>query len=156
MIGLTNVTTTSIAISRLVSSVPVIHQPACGRCGRTLHRNPPGGLGKRRLTSCDIADASPDDNERAHRCPDCGKGFNRADLLNRHRAAHAKVSQGEPMRKRIEKACEACIRAKTKCDDDRPCKVSLGCKVVSMSRSLRGMTTKLKCRCYSSIHLQSH
>ncbi|KAK6443024.1 hypothetical protein LTR95_000738 [Oleoguttula sp. CCFEE 5521] len=81
-----------------------------------------------------------DDNERAYRCPDCGKGFNRAyvtciflryrsstdiidsDLLNRHRAAHAKVNQGEPMRKRIEKACEACIRAKTKCDDDRPCK----------------------------------
>ncbi|KAK4496952.1 hypothetical protein PRZ48_011401 [Zasmidium cellare] len=61
------------------------------------------------------------DNERSYRCSDCGKGFNRADLLNRHRAAHAKSSAGEVFRKRTPRACEACIKAKTKCDNDRPC-----------------------------------
>lgn len=62
------------------------------------------------------------DNERAYRCTECGKGFNRADLLNRHRAAHSKTSAGDVFRKRTPRACEACIKAKTKCDDDRPCK----------------------------------
>jgi hypothetical protein len=40
------------------------------------------------------------------------------------------------MRKRIEKACEACIRAKTKCDDDRPCKVSLNSYAICVCNSL--------------------
>ncbi|RMY45514.1 hypothetical protein D0865_09862 [Hortaea werneckii] len=60
------------------------------------------------------------ENERSHRCPDCGKGFNRADLLNRHRAAHWKTDN-EPLRKRTGRACEACIKAKTKCEEQRPC-----------------------------------
>ncbi|KAI7617631.1 hypothetical protein KC343_g9404 [Hortaea werneckii] len=60
------------------------------------------------------------ENERSHRCPDCGKGFNRADLLNRHRAAHWKTDS-EPLRKRTGRACEACIKAKTKCEEQRPC-----------------------------------
>ncbi|GIZ38255.1 hypothetical protein CKM354_000167600 [Cercospora kikuchii] len=62
------------------------------------------------------------DNERAYKCNECGKGFNRADLLNRHRAAHAKSTAGDVFRKRTPRACEACIKAKTKCEDDRPCK----------------------------------
>ncbi|KAF2214206.1 hypothetical protein CERZMDRAFT_66334 [Cercospora zeae-maydis SCOH1-5] len=62
------------------------------------------------------------DNERAYKCLECGKGFNRADLLNRHRAAHGKSSAGDVFRKRTPRACEACIKAKTKCEDDRPCK----------------------------------
>ncbi|EMC99529.1 hypothetical protein BAUCODRAFT_340532 [Baudoinia panamericana UAMH 10762] len=61
------------------------------------------------------------ENERSYRCPDCGKGFNRADLLNRHRAAHTK-NAGEVLRRRTGRACLACIRAKTKCDEQRPCK----------------------------------
>lgn len=62
------------------------------------------------------------DNERNHRCPDCGKGYNRADLLNRHRAAHVRDGGQGIVRRRTEKACKACIRSKTKCDDGRPCK----------------------------------
>lgn len=54
------------------------------------------------------------DNERAYKCNECGKGFNRADLLNRHRAAHAKTTAGDVFRKRTPRACEACIKAKTK------------------------------------------
>lgn len=54
------------------------------------------------------------DNERAYKCNECGKGFNRADLLNRHRAAHAKSTAGDVFRKRTPRACEACIKAKTK------------------------------------------
>lgn len=60
------------------------------------------------------------DNARGHRCPDCGKGFNRADLLNRHRSNHAK-NAGETFRRRTGRACEACIKAKAKCQDARPC-----------------------------------
>jgi DNA-directed RNA polymerase subunit RPC12/RpoP len=56
------------------------------------------------------------ENERSYRCTECGKGFNRADLLNRHRAAHAK-SASEVLRKRTGRACAACIKAKTKCDE---------------------------------------
>ena len=62
------------------------------------------------------------ENERAHKCADCGKGFNRADLLNRHRAAHSKNGITETLRRRTGKACQSCIRAKTKCDEERPCK----------------------------------
>lgn len=62
------------------------------------------------------------ENERSYKCPECGKGFNRADLLNRHRAAHSKNGSAESYRRRTGKACEACIRAKTKCDEERPCK----------------------------------
>lgn len=61
------------------------------------------------------------ENERSHRCPECRKGFNRADLLNRHRSAHVK-NAGETFRRRTGRACAACIRAKTKCDEERPCK----------------------------------
>ncbi|KAK4542360.1 hypothetical protein LTR36_006816 [Oleoguttula mirabilis] len=43
------------------------------------------------------------------------------DLLNRHRTSHAK-SAGETLRKRTGRACEACIKSKTKCDEARPCK----------------------------------
>ena len=45
----------------------------------------------------------------------------RSDLLNRHRAAHVK-NAGERFRRRTGRACEACIKAKTKCDEERPCK----------------------------------
>ncbi|KAK5129998.1 hypothetical protein LTR08_002553 [Meristemomyces frigidus] len=61
------------------------------------------------------------DNERSYQCPDCDKGFNRADLLNRHRTAHVK-NAGETFRRRTGRACEACIKAKTKCEEERPCK----------------------------------
>ena len=62
------------------------------------------------------------ENERTHKCADCGKGFNRADLLNRHRAAHSKNGITETLRRRTGKACQSCIRAKTKCDEERPCR----------------------------------
>jgi len=44
-----------------------------------------------------------------------------SDLLNRHRAAHAK-NTGDALRRRTARACESCIKAKTRCDEDRPCK----------------------------------
>lgn len=76
------------------------------------------------------------DNERAYKCSDCGKGFNRADLLNRHRSSHENAAQGErSVRRRTEKACQACIKSKTKCDEDRPCKVSLSCLMCRMHAS---------------------
>ncbi|KAM3422133.1 hypothetical protein BST61_g2504 [Cercospora zeina] len=83
----------------------------CPRCNRTYERH---DHLSRHLKS--------HDNERAYKCADCGKGFNRADLLNRHRAAHGKTAAGDVFRKRTPRACEACIKAKTKCEDDRPCK----------------------------------
>ncbi|KAK4556295.1 hypothetical protein LTR86_006439 [Recurvomyces mirabilis] len=82
----------------------------CYLCSRTYER--PDHL-SRHLKS--------HENERSYRCPDCGKGFNRADLLNRHRAAHTK-SASDALRKRTGRACAACIKAKTKCDEERPCK----------------------------------
>ena len=60
-------------------------------------------------------------NERNLKCPDCGKGFNRVDLLNRHHAGHSK-NLTQTYRQRTAKACESCIRSKTKCDEERPCK----------------------------------
>lgn len=59
-------------------------------------------------------------NERSYKCPDCGKGFNRADLLNRHHAGHSN-DLTQTYRRRTGKACESCIRSKTKCDEERPC-----------------------------------
>ena len=51
-----------------------------------------------------------------------------SDLLNRHRASHENAEQGERViRRRTEKACQACIRSKTKCEEERPCKVSVVC-----------------------------
>ncbi|EGP86300.1 uncharacterized protein MYCGRDRAFT_44386 [Zymoseptoria tritici IPO323] len=62
------------------------------------------------------------DNERAYKCTVCGKGFNRVDLLNRHRASHDSAEHGErSIRRRTERACQACIRSKTKCEEERPC-----------------------------------
>ncbi|CAK4034249.1 Zinc finger [Lecanosticta acicola] len=82
------------------------------------------------------------DNERSHRCEDCGKGFNRADLLNRHRAAHAKNSTGDVSRRRTPRACEACIKAKTKCDDERPCKRCKTRDMVCVESEGRGGETR--------------
>ncbi|KAK5113557.1 hypothetical protein LTR62_003426 [Meristemomyces frigidus] len=82
----------------------------CYLCSRTYER--PDHL-SRHLKS--------HENERSYRCSECGKGFNRADLLNRHKAAHMK-SVNDALRKRTGRACAACIKAKTKCDEDRPCK----------------------------------
>jgi hypothetical protein len=49
-----------------------------------------------------------------------------SDLLNRHRASHENAEQGErSVRRRTEKACQACIRSKTKCEEERPCKVGI-------------------------------
>ncbi|KAK3117131.1 hypothetical protein LTR53_001788 [Teratosphaeriaceae sp. CCFEE 6253] len=82
----------------------------CYLCSRTYER---GDHLSRHLKS--------HQNERTYRCPDCGKGFNRADLLNRHHAAHSKTD-GEALRRRTGRACAQCIKAKTRCDEQRPCK----------------------------------
>ncbi|KAM5347516.1 hypothetical protein ACJ41O_010521 [Fusarium nematophilum] len=84
------------------------------------------------------------ENKRPHRCSTCGKGFNRAfvairplstletspiadldahrDLLHRHGVAHAQPSGSTPLRRRTSQACDPCVKAKTRCDEERPCK----------------------------------
>lgn len=59
--------------------------------------------------------------DRSHVCSDCGKGFHRGDLLTRHRAVHLKDTSVDAQRRRTSKACQSCITAKTKCNDERPC-----------------------------------
>ncbi|KAH7121389.1 hypothetical protein EDB81DRAFT_229048 [Dactylonectria macrodidyma] len=62
------------------------------------------------------------ENKRPHRCLTCGKGFNRADLLHRHGVAHTQPSSSTPLRRRTTQACDPCVKAKTRCDEERPCK----------------------------------
>ncbi|KAJ4386450.1 hypothetical protein N0V93_009346 [Gnomoniopsis smithogilvyi] len=65
------------------------------------------------------------ENARPYLCTRCNKGFNRADLLTRHGATHDRDDgKSRPFIKRNDRAtqaCEACVTAKTKCDDQRPC-----------------------------------
>lgn len=89
------------------------------------------------------------ENARPYQCTRCNKGFNRAyetfipkalfskrtgsanvnicdsDLLTRHSATHDRDDgKSRPFIKRSDRAtqaCEACVTAKTKCDDQRPC-----------------------------------
>jgi len=58
---------------------------------------------------------------RSHICQHCGKGFTRGDLLSRHHVVHLKGSNDENLRRRTARACKACISAKTKCTEERPC-----------------------------------
>lgn len=63
-------------------------------------------------------------NHRQFRCRLCPKGFNRADLLQRHELAHAREMDkphGSRRTDRASQACEACVRAKAKCSDLKPC-----------------------------------
>ena len=59
--------------------------------------------------------------QRSHVCPDCDKGFTRGDLLTRHRTVHTKHTLTGTGRQRTTKACQACISAKAKCTEERPC-----------------------------------
>jgi hypothetical protein len=64
------------------------------------------------------------ENARPHKCTRCTKSFNRVDLLNRHQAGHDRqgsdklsIERGE----RVAAACSACVAAKAKCQDQKPC-----------------------------------
>ncbi len=64
------------------------------------------------------------ENSRPHKCTRCSKSFNRADLLNRHQASHDRpatarrsIDRGD----RVAAACLACVTAKAKCQDEKPC-----------------------------------
>jgi hypothetical protein len=64
------------------------------------------------------------ENARSHKCTRCKKSFNRADLLNRHEAGHDRpqterrsIERGN----RVAAACLACVQARTKCQDQKPC-----------------------------------
>jgi hypothetical protein len=64
------------------------------------------------------------ENARPHKCTRCPKSFNRVDLLNRHQAGHDRqgsdsisIERGD----RVAAACSACVSAKAKCQDQKPC-----------------------------------
>lgn len=64
------------------------------------------------------------ENARPHKCTRCPKSFNRVDLLNRHQAGHDRqgsdklsIERGD----RVAAACLACVSAKAKCQDQKPC-----------------------------------
>lgn len=64
------------------------------------------------------------ENARPHKCTRCNKSFNRADLLNRHQAAHDRPPAERPTIERGNRAaaaCIACVNAKAKCQDQKPC-----------------------------------
>lgn len=59
----------------------------------------------------------------------CGKAFGRADLLKRHRANHDDDGNGTKRRRinsspgagRVAHACQACAKARVKCEEVKPC-----------------------------------
>jgi Fungal Zn(2)-Cys(6) binuclear cluster domain/C2H2-type zinc finger len=67
--------------------------------------------------------------EREYICPLCCYSFGRRDVLMRHVLLHARSGSGREMR--TVAACDACARAKTKCDKGVPCgpcrKAGLSC-----------------------------
>ncbi|POS78716.1 hypothetical protein DHEL01_v202900 [Diaporthe helianthi] len=62
-------------------------------------------------------------------CDVCGKAFGRADLLKRHRANHDDDGNGTKRRRinsspgagRVAHACQACAKARVKCEESKPC-----------------------------------
>lgn len=78
------------------------------------------------------------ENARSFRCTVCQKGYNRADLLHRHQTKHLRASSVEGRRRleRAAQACSACIAAKSKCEDEKPCNrcrlKSLQCEVLAV------------------------
>ncbi|ROV99929.1 hypothetical protein VMCG_06185 [Cytospora schulzeri] len=62
-------------------------------------------------------------------CDVCGKAFGRADLLKRHRANHDDDGKGIKRRRinsspgagRVAHACQACAKARVKCEEVKPC-----------------------------------
>ena len=64
------------------------------------------------------------ENARPHKCTHCNKSFNRADLLNRHQAGHSRSAADQRSIERgtrVAAACIACVNAKAKCQDQKPC-----------------------------------
>lgn len=59
----------------------------------------------------------------------CNKGFGRADLLKRHRNNHKDDDNPDKKRRintapgssRVAHACQACAKARVKCEDNKPC-----------------------------------
>lgn len=77
----------------------------------------------------------------------CGKGFGRADLLKRHRNNHADDGNSGKKRRfnaipgasRVSHACQACAKARVKCEDSKPCtrcrQRNLTCEYASVEAS---------------------
>ncbi|KAK5718427.1 hypothetical protein LTR15_008154 [Elasticomyces elasticus] len=88
-------------------------------------------------------------NERSFRCTQCTRAFNRRDLLLRHQASHHKAvstaEHGGGGAQRAVKACDACVTAKVKCNNQRPCqrclKKNASCHTDSLSQLTAQDTT---------------
>lgn len=73
---------------------------------------------------------SPGQFPKANLCTQvCRKAFGRADLLKRHRANHDDNGNGNKKRRinsspgagRVAHACQACAKARVKCEEQKPC-----------------------------------
>jgi hypothetical protein len=87
----------------------------CHICGRTYERA--DHLNRHRKSH---------ENARPHKCTQCPKTFNRADLLTRHKISHGQPGKARSCRyvdgkERVAAACVACVLAKAKCHDEKPC-----------------------------------
>jgi hypothetical protein len=87
----------------------------CHLCGRTYERA--DHLNRHRKSH---------ENARPHKCTQCPKTFNRADLLTRHKISHGQPGKARSYRyvdgkERVAAACVACVLAKAKCHDEKPC-----------------------------------
>ncbi|KAL5048222.1 hypothetical protein BDW71DRAFT_213635 [Aspergillus fruticulosus] len=64
------------------------------------------------------------ENQRPFQCGSCGKGFNRCDLLNRHRKMSCSTVTRDWLKQphsRGRSACESCAKAKLRCSSSVPC-----------------------------------
>ncbi|KAK3310107.1 uncharacterized protein B0T15DRAFT_24611 [Chaetomium strumarium] len=93
-------------------------------------------------------------------CDICSKGFARADLLKRHRANHQDDNGPKrrrfniaPSASRVAHACQACAKARVKCEEIKPC---TRCKNRGLACEVSSSEDAAACLVHLSANINNH